>query len=286
MIRLTELPPPPLRPAEAHKGTFGRVLILAGSPGMSGAAVLAGRGALRGGAGLVYIASPASVVPIIAASEPGYLIVSLSESPASGIDRDGRSIALARSQEMSALAVGPGCGRSRGFVALCRRLYRDAPSPLVLDADGLNAFAAASDALVHHAGPRILTPHPGEFARLTGRPAPSTPDERITQAVELATRSRAVVALKGAGTVVTDGERVFVNSTGNCGMATGGSGDVLTGLLAALLAQGMSALDAARLGVWMHGRAGDIAAATGSQPGLIASDLPDALCDVWRELGC
>jgi ADP-dependent NAD(P)H-hydrate dehydratase len=285
MRRLSELPLPPPRPVDAHKGTFGRVLVIAGSAGMSGAAVLAGRAALRGGAGLVYVAVPRSILPIVAAGEPSYLTIPLEEAEAGGPARSAAELLLARAEEMSVVALGPGCGRSPDFVRLARKLYRDAPQPLVVDADGLNALAAVPGACSRHAGPRVLTPHPGEFARLTHTPMTLDPAQRETAALQFAAAHGVVLVLKGAGTVVTDGERLYVNTTGNSGLATGGTGDVLTGLIAALLAQGMEPFEGAQLGVWMHGRAGDLLAAERSQPGLIASDLPEALCRVWKELG-
>lgn len=285
MHRISELPPPPPRPSDAHKGTFGRVLVIAGSVGMSGAAVLAGRAALRGGAGLVYVAAPRSILPIIAAGEPSYLTIPLDEAEDGGPARSARELLQNRVSEMSSVAIGPGGGRSPSFVRLVRKLYRDAPLPLVVDADGLNALAAAPSACSRHAGPRVLTPHPGEFARLTQTPIGAESAQREAAALQFAAAQGVVLVLKGAGTVVTDGERLYVNTTGNSGLATGGTGDVLTGLIAALLAQGMTAFEGAQLGVWMHGRAGDLLAERCSQPGLIASDLPDALCRVWKELG-
>lgn len=285
MQRVSELPPPPPRPPQAHKGTFGRVLVIAGSPGMSGAAVLAGRAALRGGAGLVYVAALRSLLPIIAASEPSYLTIPLDEAEDGGPACSARELLRSRVSEMSSVAIGPGGGRSRSFVRLVRKLYRQAPQPLVVDADGLNALAGAPSACSHHAGPRVLTPHPGEFARLTQSPITADPAQRETAALQFAAAHRVVLVLKGAGTIVTDGERLYVNATGNSGLATGGTGDVLTGLIASLLAQGMTPFEGAQLGVWMHGRAGDLLAEERSQPGLIASDLPNALCRVWKELG-
>jgi NAD(P)H-hydrate epimerase len=156
---------------------------------------------------------------------------------------------------------------------------------MVVDADALNALATQTARLTQHAGPRILTPHPGEFARLIGSDIPTVQSARQKLASEFAARHEIVVVLKGRGSVVTDGARTAVNATGNSGMATGGTGDVLTGLIAALLAQGMEPFDAARLGVRLHGLAGDLAAAELSEPGLIASDLPRYLPRAWRELG-
>jgi ADP-dependent NAD(P)H-hydrate dehydratase len=282
LVRVETLPQSPSRPVDGHKGTFGRVLLIAGCRGMSGAAILSGLGALRGGAGLVYVAAPESIVPIIAAAEPSYLTIPLED------DTHGM-IALAalhdlRSQlsAMSVIGLGPGLGRSPGLRQLVTTLYREVALPMVCDADALNLLSEQDGFGEAPGGPRIVTPHPGEFARMLGTAV--APAGRESLAAEFARKSGTVLVLKGAGTIVTDGQRLSVNTTGNSGLATGGTGDVLTGLICALIAQGMEAFDAAQLGVWMHGRAGDFAAAELSQPGLIAGDLPKYLCKVWREL--
>lgn len=284
MQRVTELPTPPSRPPEGHKGTFGRVLIIAGSRGMSGAAILAGRGALRGGAGLVYVACPECIVATVAGYEPSYLTVPLRENRKGQLGKTAMSQLADLMPQMNVAALGPGCGTSVGVVRMVSTLYRDFMHPLVVDADGLNALALAGESLPEHAGPRILTPHPGEFSRLCGLSITEIQADREQTAFDFARRQQVVLVLKGPGSIVTDGERLYVNTTGNSGMATGGSGDVLTGLVAALLAQGMKAFDAAQLGVRLHGLAGDIAVRERSSPGLIAADLPDALCAAWREL--
>lgn len=273
----------PERPADGHKGTFGKVLIIAGRRGMTGAAVLSGLGALRGGAGLVSVASASSCIATISAGEPSYLTWALPE------DADGQISLEAgpRLQELAAqqtvLACGPGLGQSTDLEELVALLYRTVEQPLVVDADGLNALAARpgcchSGALV---GPRVLTPHPGEFARLTGRSVAEVEASRETLAISFAREHRVTLLLKGAHTVITDGEQLAINTTGNSGMATGGSGDVLTGIISALIAQQLSPFDAARLGAHLHGLAGDLAAAQLSQPALIASDLPRYLGEAW-----
>jgi ADP-dependent NAD(P)H-hydrate dehydratase len=284
--RPADLPLPAPRPDDAHKGTFGKAWIVAGSRGMSGAAILSGLGALRGGAGLVTVACPASIQSIVAGYEPSYLTRGLPE------DDEGR-LSYAAVDELkgvlphqSAAAFGPGVGQSPGIVELASELYQHAPLPLVVDADGLNALAQRPEILVRqpHQAPRILTPHPGEFARLSGLAMSEIQSRRQETAADFARRHHVVVLLKGHQTVVSDGLQTFVNPTGNSGMATGGTGDVLTGLITALLAQRKLPIDAARLGAWLHGRAGDLAAEERSKPGLIASDLPGYLCRAWREL--
>lgn len=277
----------PARPEESHKGSFGSVLIVAGSRGMSGAACLAGLGALRGGAGLVTVAVPAGIQPIVAATEPSYLTVSLAEDDNGRLSRLAAAEILSRAQRATAVAIGPGWGKSADLVELAHLLYTQVDRPLVVDADALNALAASPAGFpkAPPGVPRILTPHPGEFARLCGTQTKQVQVDREAQAVDFARQQGAVVVLKGHGTVITDGEKVAINTTGNSGMATGGSGDVLTGLIAALLAQGMAPFCAAHLGAYLHGLAGDLAAADFGAPGLIASDLPRYLGKAWRQAG-
>ncbi len=284
MQRITALPPLPDRPDDAHKGTFGRVLIIAGSRGMSGASILAGTAALRGGAGLVFVAAPEGIVPIIAGSEPSYLTVPLPEDAAGRIAASALREVTVRQQAMQAVAIGPGLGQSEGLKSLVAELYASVPLPLVVDADALNLLARSPARLSQHAGPRILTPHPGEFARLTGDPVGSNSAAREQASLDFAAAEGVVLVLKGPATVITDGDRIAVNATGNSGMATGGSGDVLTGLIASLLAQGMEPFAAAQLGTHVHGLSGDLTAARNSRRGLIASDLVQGLCDAWIAL--
>ncbi|MEX2288604.1 MAG: NAD(P)H-hydrate dehydratase [Planctomycetaceae bacterium] len=280
-----EVPAPPRRPDDAHKGTFGRVLIVAGSRGMSGAAALAGLGALRGGAGLVYVAVPVGILPIVASIEPSYLTIALPEDENGRVGGKAEKILDELIPKHEAVAIGPGCGQSTELTSLARQLFASVELPMVIDADGLNALAGSGDALRAHAGPRILTPHPGEFARLISSDVKTVQANREELAAKFARDNGIVLVLKGQGTVITDGERLAVNATGNSGMATGGTGDVLTGLIAALLAQGMSAFDAARLAAHLHGLAGDLAAAELTKPALIASDLPRYLPAAWSQLG-
>jgi len=269
------------RPPDSHKNHFGLALIVGGSRGMCGAVGLAGMAALRGGAGLVRLAVPDACLATVAGFEPSCMTVGLPS------DRAGR-LALAAKEQLAklldaatAVGCGPGLGRSLGLDVLVAWLYTHVSQPMIVDADGLNALAARPEALAHPAGARILTPHPGEFARLLG--ADRVPDERHSElAVELAGRCQAVVVLKGHRTLITDGQRQAINTTGNPGMATGGSGDVLTGLVTALVCQSVPSFDAARLGVYLHGLAGDLAAEQLSQEATIASDLVRFLPDAFK----
>ncbi|MSR59168.1 MAG: NAD(P)H-hydrate dehydratase [Planctomycetaceae bacterium] len=283
----TVLPALPARPAASHKGTFGKVLIVAGSRGMSGAACLAGLGALRGGAGLVQVAVPAGILPVVAAVEPSYLTVPLAEDQEGRIDRQAAREILALAGKCTAMAIGPGWGTSPDLQELARLVFTEAPVPLVVDADGLNALSRTPGGWPQApAGvARVITPHPGEFARILGIDTKAVQADRETLAAEFAARHGLTVLLKGHQTVITDGQRMTINTTGNSGMSTGGTGDVLTGLITALLAQGLGAYDAARLGAHLHGLAGDLAAAVLSQPGLIASDLPKYLGQAWLQVG-
>ncbi len=282
-----DLPSPPSRPDDAHKGTFGKVWIIAGSQGMSGAAILSGLGALRGGAGLVTVAAPRSIQAVVAGLEPSYLTRGLADDEHGRLTYSALDDLKAALPDQSAAAFGPGLGQSPGITELAAELYQHAPLPMVFDADGLNALAQRPEILSRqpHQPPRIVTPHPGEFARLSGHSMTEISTNRESYACEFARRYHVIVLLKGRHTVITDGKQTFLNPTGNSGMATGGTGDVLTGLITALLAQHKTPLDAARLGAWLHGRAGDLAAETLSKPGLIASDLPRFLGQAWRELG-
>jgi NAD(P)H-hydrate epimerase len=251
---------------------------------MSGAACLAGLGALRGGAGLVYVAGPEPIVPIVASVEPSYLTIPLPADDAGRLSLDALPQIQARVGEMESLAIGPGWGQSEDLRQLAAELYASVAVPMVVDADALNALSQQPQTLGRHAGPRIVTPHPGEFARLTGNSIAEVQGRREVAAREFAARHNIVLVLKGHRSVVTDGAQTVINSTGNSGMATGGTGDVLTGLIAALLAQRMSPFDAARLGAHLHGLAGDLAAAELSEPGLIASDLPRFLGAAWKRI--
>ena len=276
------------RPVNGHKGTFGRVLVLAGSPGMSGAACLSACAALRGGAGLVYVAVPQSIQSTVAGFEPSYLTYALPCSSDGYLSAVPRGEVSGLLEGKDAVAIGPGLGQSHHAGNVVLAVLKDARCPVVVDADALN-LAAERDVWPKSANgrsdvdefPRVVTPHPGEFSRLTGLSIAQIERDREGSAVQFARRHGLVVVLKGPGTVVTDGHRIFVNPTGNSGMGTGGTGDVLTGLLAAQLGQGIRAFDAACLAVYVHGLAGDIAASDVSQRGLIASDLLRYIGPAW-----
>jgi NAD(P)H-hydrate epimerase len=278
------LPTLPPRDPDAYKGNFGTALVISGSRGMSGAASLAGMSALRGGAGLVRVAVPNVCLETVAGFEPCYTTIPLP------CDESGRLISLAlptlreEIEKATAIALGPGLGRSAEIDQLVGTLYREIDKPMVVDADGLTALATQPEVFLSPAaGPRVLTPHLGEFARIIGKKLEN--DARQQAAVDLAAKSGAVILLKGHRTLITDGRRRAHNTTGNPGMATGGAGDVLTGLTVALLCQGLSPYDAARLAAHLHGLAGDLAAESLGQVSLIARDLIDFLPQAFQSVG-
>jgi ADP-dependent NAD(P)H-hydrate dehydratase len=281
-VLITTVPRLPPRAADSHKGTFGKVLVIAGSRGMSGAGVLSASGALRGGAGLVQAAAPDTVVETIAAGNPCYMTIPLPPDGQGRLARAALPRLLEAASGASAVVVGPGLGQSEDVAAVVVGLIAEVDRPLLIDADGLNVLGANPDVLKQRRQPFVLTPHPGEFARLSGSETRAVQANREERATAFARTFGGVLVLKGAGTVVTDGRQVYINTTGNPGMATGGSGDVLSGLVGALLAQGMEAFAAAVLGVYLHGLAGDLARDDRGETSLIATDLLEYLPMAFR----
>ncbi len=260
----------PKRKPDTHKGDYGRLLVVAGSPGMCGAVTLASQAAYRSGAGLVYLACPASVAPILSAKQDCAVVWPFEEKTAA-------DQLFAYAARCDAAVIGPGLSQAAPVGEAIRELVGGIEIPFVLDADGLNAFQEHPDLLARGKGSRILTPHPGEASRLLRKPAEEIQADRKGAALELAKRVLAVVVLKGHGTVVTDGRKTFVNKTGNPGMATGGTGDVLAGVIGALLGQKLEPYHAACLAVEVHGRAGDLASRRLGEVSLMATDLLDFL---------
>jgi ADP-dependent NAD(P)H-hydrate dehydratase len=272
----TDMPVIKPRPAASHKGDFGRVLLIGGSRGMSGAIALSGTSALRSGAGLVTIATSDVCVDLVAGFNPCYMTVPLPSDSAGRISLDAKTVLQPYIDRADVVACGPGLGRSNELDELVCWLQETVETPMVLDADALNALSDHATALTNAAGPRVITPHPGEFARIVerlGKDEIMQDDDPGKQAVAVVKQCGAVVVLKGHRTAVTDGKELYVNSTGNPGMATGGSGDVLTGIIAAWIGQGMSTLDAAKLGVHVHGLAGDAAENSVGEISMTANDL-------------
>jgi ADP-dependent NAD(P)H-hydrate dehydratase len=277
---VTELPRLAARALDSNKGTYGRVLVVAGSRGMSGAAVLCGSAALRGGAGLVRVAVPTEVLPIVAAGNPCYMTAPLAQDADGRLDLSAETELLGLASANNVVAIGPGLGHSSALTSLLAAVLDRVEGRIVLDADGLNAFVEREKAKrkgEKYSPELILTPHPGEFGRLLNIDIPAVQAHRRELSTAFAAENGLVLLLKGHRTIVTDGKRVYENTTGNPGMATAGSGDVLTGLVAALWAQGLEAFAAAQLGAYLHGLAGDLARAEIGEAGMIASDLVQRL---------
>ncbi len=275
----------PQRPKNGHKGTFGHALIIAGSRGFTGAAKLAAEAACRSGAGLVTVATPETQQTVIAAGLLEAMTIGLAATPEDTIASEALDAALDAASQRDAVGIGPGLSQNSATIDFVRAFVAACPKPIVIDADGLNALAGNTEPLQVTNEHAVVTPHPGEMARLSGFSTEEIQSNRLASASAFAKTHRCVVVLKGHHTVVAgpDGEE-FINTTGNDGLATGGTGDVLTGLIAGLLAQGCSALDAAALGVFVHGLAGDIAADAMTQRGMIASDVCDCIPDAWAVL--
>lgn len=273
----------PMRLSSANKGSCGRVSIIAGSKGMTGAAALSALGALRSGAGLVTALTPSSEQPILAVKLTEAMTVPLPHENGI-ISATAADTVLESIQYADAAVFGPGLGKGRGILPLLERIITEFTKTLIIDADGINALSSNIDILNRKKCSVILTPHPGEMSRLSGLSISEIQSARIKTAEDFADRFDVTVALKGEGTVVAArGGKTAVNPSGNCGMATGGTGDVLSGVVAALAAQGCTPYNSAVLGVYLHGLAGDIAAAEKGVHGLIASDLCGALPAAFLE---
>jgi NAD(P)H-hydrate epimerase len=284
MQAISNVPKLKPRAGDAHKGNFGKVCIIAGSMGMSGAAALAGRSALRAGAGLVRVATPKSVLPIVASVEPAFTTIPLAEDGAGRISAKAISAILDAAGDNDVVAFGPGVGVSTELRRVLATLLEQQGLRLVIDADGLNNLAKMKNWTSRLRAELILTPHPGEMNRLwSGLFREEMPAGRPEQAARLSERAKSVTVLKGAGTVVTDGNKAYVNKTGNPGMATAGAGDVLTGVITALWGQELGAFDAAVLGVHIHGLAGDIAAKKFGQVSLMTTDIIDCLPEAFSK---
>ena len=275
----------PGRPREGHKGTFGHVLVVAGSVGRSGAAILTSRAALRAGAGLTTLACPESVLRSGEEKPAEIMTLPLPETAEHTLAARALDPLLSAAKQATVVAIGPGLSTHPETQSVVRELIARLTVPMVIDADGLNALADHLDPLRRPHPPMVLTPHPGEMGRLTRLGAREVQRRRIDLAADFARAHQAVVVLKGARTVVAapDG-RTTINPTGNAGMATAGTGDALTGAIAAFMAQGLSAEDAARLGVYVHGLAGDAVAAERGERGMLAGDLVEGIPGALRRL--
>jgi NAD(P)H-hydrate epimerase len=279
MDRITKLPLLPPRPADGHKGLFGRVLVVGGTDGMLGAPALAGQSALRSGAGLVQIAVPKSILAAVLSITPELIGIGLRKGA-------GMSKLLDAADKADAVVIGPGLGTSAAAVERVNRLVR-LGKPMVVDADGLNILALEKRWPAYFKAQAVLTPHPGEMARLAklfGRTeVPGDEEGRIAIALEAAGAFGQTIVLKGRGTVVADGTRVHVNPTGDSSLSKAGTGDVLTGIIATLLAQKMERFDAACAATWLHGRAGEIAGRRLGMRCVLAHEVIEALPQAMGE---
>ncbi len=274
------------RKADAHKGDFGHLMIIAGSPGKAGAAVMAARSALRSGAGLVSVAVPNGLVPILQSSVAEAMCIPSVESIEGTLGIGSEEELLKAAGSMTACAIGPGLSTHFETAQVVRNLVQRMTVPLVIDADGLNAFAGRPEIFLRAKAPVIITPHPGEMGRLLAISSTDVQKDRIGMASKFAAKYKVIVVLKGVGTVIAaPNGRIFVNSSGNPGMATGGTGDALTGMIGGFLAQRQPSEEAACLGVYLHGRAGDLAAQEKGESSLIAGDLIDKIPEALKDPG-
>ena len=284
---IKRIPRLPRRKRDSHKGDYGRVLIIGGSRGMIGAPALAASAALRSGAGLVKMALPDRIQLTAAVLEPCATSLALPDTAAGNFSLAAVPKIISAAKAHDVIAIGPGLDTSAALTKLLAVVIALPSKPVVIDADGLNNLSKIKNwpkNIREKRAKLILTPHPGEAKRLWFSLSKSAwPKDRQAAALALARACRQTVVLKGAGTIVTDGSRVYKNTTGNPGLATGGTGDVLTGIIAALLGQGLDLFDSAVLGVYVHGRAGDLAAEMVGQVSLTAADLLEVLPDAFRQ---
>lgn len=267
----------PIREQNSHKGDYGKILLLCGSRGYTGAAALSALGALRTGAGLVYLGVPESIYAIEAMKLLEPVVFPLPDDEGM-LSENAVTPVLSLLSKMDAVLVGPGIGRSAGTFSVVKAVLKNAECPVVLDADGINVLFQHKDILRDRTATTILTPHDGEFIRIGGRIL----DDRCKSAAVLARDLGCIVLLKGHRTVITDGCRAYINQSGNAGMATGGSGDVLAGIIVSLLGQGIAPLEAAACGAWLHGQAGDICASEIGQYGMLPQDMINVLPRLLR----
>ena len=261
----------PDRADDAHKGDCGKVLLLCGAKGYTGAAYLSAMGALRSGAGLVFLGVPESIYQIEAIKLNEPVVFPLPDREGK-LSEEAIPEIMERLSRIDAVLIGPGLGQSEGVFQVVKAVLERAVCPVVLDADGINVMAGHKDILRGRTGPTVLTPHAGEFARLGGWTG-----DRQAAAEAMARETGSILLLKGHDTVITDGYSTYINPTGNSGMAVGGSGDVLSGIIVSLLGQGIDPLKAAACGAWIHGAAGDICAAEIGRYGMLPTDMVNVL---------
>lgn len=273
----------PCRKKDAHKYDFGHLLILAGSVGMTGAATLTAQAAMRIGTGLVTLGIPESLNDILEIKLTEVMTLPLPETNQRSLDKKtlDKILFFIKNRKVNTVAIGPGLSQNKSTQILVRQIVKNTSLPMVIDADGLSAFTDNLSLLSQHC---ILTPHCGELARLLGKESVALQNNRVNYAKNFAQKTGVICVLKGYQTVVTDGKNVFINPTGNPGMATAGSGDVLTGMIAGLLAQRIEKFTAAKIGVYLHGFIGNLVKKEKGEMGLIASDLVEEIPRVMAKL--
>ena len=262
----------PERASDAHKGDFGKLLLLCGSKGYTGAAALSAMGAMRTGAGLVFLGVPESIYEIEAVKLNEPIVFPLPDQDGM-LSTESVDIIIDKLKDKNVVLIGPGLGQSKGTESVVLSVMKHFQGPVVLDADGINLICKHKDVLRGRTSKTILTPHKGEFVRLLGRDM----GVRVQDAADFATDYGVILLLKGHDTVITDGQTCYINPTGNPGMAVGGSGDVLSGIIVALLGLGIEPLMAAACGAWLHGKSGDICADEIGQHGMLPSDMLNVL---------
>jgi len=273
------------RKLSSHKGSFGHLLVIAGSPGMTGAASLTALSALRAGAGLVTLGIPEELNPILEVKLTEVMTLPLPQNEEKIISRQAFKKIKEFSQKCEAIAIGPGLSSREEIKELIKRIILQLDIPLVLDADGINVLTGEISLLSKYKAPLIMTPHPGEMSRLLGISTEEVQKDRIKSTLTLARKTGAIAVLKGARTVIADKEgNSWINPTGNPGMASGGSGDVLTGIISGLLVQGFSPLEAAKVGVYLHGYAADLVVQKKEKVSLIAGDILEAIPETIRRI--
>ena len=274
----------PRRPDDAHKGTMGTLLNISGSYAMAGACVLSSLAALRSGVGLLKVALPKSIYPIVASSCCEAVYLPLDESEEGTVSKDSLDVLLDASKNANSVLLGCGLKLCDDTIKFVKEFVGKCENKLLVDADGINALARNIDILSSTKAEVVLTPHVKEMSRLTGLSVQEIAQNREEVAMTFAKNFSCTVVLKGKDTVVTDGDRLLINPTGNSGMARGGSGDVLSGIIASFMAQGVSSFESACMGVYIHGLSGDIAAARYSKTAMLPSDILTCLCDTFKTL--
>lgn len=282
---LDQLAPLPARSADSHKGSYGRVLVIGGSAGMTGAGAMASIASLRAGAGVVLWAIPRSLNAVAEAVSLEVMSLPIPDTPAGAPSMEAREILVEAARETDCVILGPGLPVAGDTGELMRLLIPEIYPPLVIDGGAFAAIATEFMIIRKRQSPTVITPHPGEMGRITGKSTAEVQEKRVEFATKYAKVSGAVVALKGHATVVANGRDVYVNESGNPGLATAGTGDVLSGVIGGLVGQGVSPFEAAKLGVYLHGLAGDLAAKKIGMHGIVASDVISLLPAAYQAYG-